>query len=221
MSEEEGGYRVEIRLDEAPDCPVAEMTVDGDVESYAVSRSSRFDAEVEAPVVTEEMLFDGDPEDADVDAEIEHVFSYDDKEVYRFEREADLGCACEIAEADGVPIVESRARDGGLDLTFHSPDVETIRAVIGDLEDHYDRVDVRRMLRSREESEVEDLVFVDRSGLTDRQREVLETAHRMGYFDHPKGANGQEVAAALDIAPTTFSEHLSRAQDKILAAVLD
>jgi predicted DNA binding protein len=49
---------------------------------------------------------------------------------------------------------------------------------------------------------------------------VLETAHEMGYFERPRRANGTEVAAALDIDPSTFSEHLAAAQRKLLRDVL-
>lgn len=31
----------------------------------------------------------------------------------------------------------------------------------------------------------QDLVLVEHDQFTDRQREVLETVHEMGYFDHP------------------------------------
>ena len=42
----------------------------------------------------------------------------------------------------------------------------------------------------------------------------------MGYFDHPKGANAGDVADALDISRSTFTEHLAAAQTKLLEAVL-
>jgi hypothetical protein len=50
---------------------------------------------------------------------------------------------------------------------------------------------------------------------------VLETAHRLGYFERPKGANAGEVADALDISRSTFTEHLAAAQTKLLDAILD
>jgi predicted DNA binding protein len=56
--------------------------------------------------------------------------------------------------------------------------------------------------------------------LTDRQREVLRTAHEMGYFEYPRGANAGEVATALDIEPSTFTEHLNAAQSKLLDELL-
>jgi len=66
-----------------------------------------------------------------------------------------------------------------------------------------------------------DVVFVDRSRLTDRQREVLETAYEMGYFEHPRATNATEVADALDVSLSTFTEHLATAQSKVLAAIVD
>jgi hypothetical protein len=61
-----------------------------------------------------------------------------------------------------------------------------------------------------------DLVPVDRGRLTERQAEVLSTAYEMGYFEYPRDSNATEVAAELGIRPSTFTEHLSAAQSKLL-----
>ena len=52
-------------------------------------------------------------------------------------------------------------------------------------------------------------------------REVLETAHEMGYFEYPKRANAGDVAEAVGISRSTFSEHLGAAQTKLLDAILE
>jgi len=96
-----------------------------------------------------------------------------------------------------------------------------LQAVIGELRERYATLDVQRLLQSQQDHDERNLVFVDRSMLTDRQTEVLETAHRMGYFEHPKRANAGEVAAELEITGTTFTEHLAAAQTKLLDAILD
>ena len=57
--------------------------------------------------------------------------------------------------------------------------------------------------------------------LTDRQREVLTVAHEMGYFEHPRDANAEAVAADLDITPSTFAEHLAAAQSKLVDSIPD
>ncbi|MFB9804857.1 PAS domain S-box protein [Haladaptatus pallidirubidus] len=51
--------------------------------------------------------------------------------------------------------------------------------------------------------------------LTDRQRQVLETAYLSGFFDSPRSTTGQEVAASLDITQPTFINHLRSAQRKL------
>jgi DNA-binding CsgD family transcriptional regulator len=52
--------------------------------------------------------------------------------------------------------------------------------------------------------------------LTDRQREVLETAYDMGYFEVPRGASAEAIAAELDLDASTVVEHLQRAERNLL-----
>jgi len=57
--------------------------------------------------------------------------------------------------------------------------------------------------------------------LTDRQREVLETAYDAGYFERPRETTGEELAAELGIRPATFSQHVRAAQDNLLSALYE
>ncbi len=52
--------------------------------------------------------------------------------------------------------------------------------------------------------------------LTRRQREVLETAIDLGYYDHGAGVGIEDVAAAVELGSTTVWEHLSRAESKVM-----
>ncbi|NHN43161.1 PAS domain S-box protein [Halorubellus sp. JP-L1] len=56
--------------------------------------------------------------------------------------------------------------------------------------------------------------------LTDRQRTVLKAAFYAGYFEWPRDVTGEEVAASLGVAPSTFSQHLRKAEEKLLALLL-
>jgi predicted DNA binding protein len=105
-------------------------------------------------------------------------------------------------------------------LAFFVPDIAALRSVVRDVgADGFD-VHIRRLSRSTR-SDDEALVYIDRGALTDRQLEVLRTAERMGYFEHPKAANAGDVARELGISTSTFTEHLSAAQQRLLDAVLD
>ncbi|MFB6201892.1 MAG: helix-turn-helix domain-containing protein [Halorhabdus sp.] len=201
------------------------MTVD----SPAACRPAAMSAESEAPV--ESVTWGAPDDDGTVVEEVTASGAWDVEGVtpvfetatdtrYRFERDADGTCVCEIVEHADCPVTDVRAEHGQLYLTFFAPDVETVRDIVGDLRDRHDGVHLRHLTRSRA-LEDDDLVLVDRNRLTDRQREVLETAHEEGYFEHPKGANASELAEMLDISLSTFTEHLSLAQSKVLDAVLE
>lgn len=53
-------------------------------------------------------------------------------------------------------------------------------------------------------------------GLTDRQTEALRTAYEMGYFEVPRGASLDAVAAELGISASSLSERLRRAQTELI-----
>lgn len=50
------------------------------------------------------------------------------------------------------------------------------------------------------------------AALTDRQRTALETAVAVGYYDVPRTASVEDVAAELDCAPSTAGELLRKAE---------
>lgn len=215
-----GGIRVELSIDRPEECSLAAMTGVGET-SHSLSKSTR--ARGADRVVTEEFTFDGDgPVDSPDDVDAEEMFTYGSESVYRFTREVDRGCACERVEAFGCPVADVYVDGDTLHLTFHAPDTETLSEVLDNVRDRYPSVSIDRLIRSSgEETEDEQLLLVDRGELTRRQQEVLETAHEMGYFEYPKGANATEVAEELAISASTFTEHLSVAQSKLLSSLLE
>jgi predicted DNA binding protein len=149
------------------------------------------------------------------------VVDLGDERVYRYERPRDGECACRIIEELDCPIADARAEDGVLLLTLHLPDLERLRDVVSALDGVADRVEVRYLVHgAASDDAVPDRTLVDRGRLTDRQCEVLRTAYRMGYFERPRDANARAVAEALEIAPSTFAEHLAAAQRKLLEETL-
>lgn len=59
------------------------------------------------------------------------------------------------------------------------------------------------------------------TALSDRQREALETALEMGYYDSPRATTHEEIAAELGCAPNTASEHLQKGEAKLVQAGMD
>lgn len=56
--------------------------------------------------------------------------------------------------------------------------------------------------------------------LSERQREALLAALDLGYYGAPKRATHEDVATVLGCASSTASEHLQRAEAKLVRAVL-
>lgn len=154
-------------------------------------------------------------------ADLSAVFSSGSSNWYRLVHGGGTTCPCECLGRLGIPVTRYVAREGRLTLVFYAADYDELKAVVAELRDRFSGVDIKRFVRSPTGDTPQDSVFVDRSRLTDRQLEVLRTALEMGYFERPRRANASEVADALDINPSTFSEHLAAAQRKLLGDVLE
>lgn len=207
------GIRAEIRIESPENCPVSDASERVDGTAGSVSRS----VPSEAGAVVEEFELDSTADVAH--PELTEVYSTGDETTYRFTRDWNGLCICEAVEACGLPVSDVRASDGALFVGMHVTDVETLKEVIAGLQETFDGVSLYRLTRTAERAS-RDVVEVDRSALTDRQREVLETAFEMGYFSYPMEANANECADALGISPSTFSEHCSTALTKLLASIL-
>ncbi|WP_435183820.1 helix-turn-helix domain-containing protein [Halobellus sp. EA9] len=216
------GIRAKLAVDVTAGCPIAELSAleDGDDSERPPVRDVIWTRATDGSV-TEEFRVDAavaaDNPEAVTNAE--SVMEIGDDRVYQFTR--DTSCACEVVERLGCPISDVYATEGTLMLTLCLPDTDRLREIVAALDDLAERVAVRYLVRSTAEGdEGRDPTVVDRGSLTERQREVLRTAHRLGYFEYRSGANAGEVADSLGINDSTFAEHLSKAQSKLLEEVL-
>lgn len=193
-------------------------------DAWSVSSVARSEAGPEDGRVVEEFtLVGGQDRPAATDdgpSGVAHVFEDDHRHVFRLSRTADQGCVCERIEAAGCVVQQFTADTESIVVTFLVEDVPSLRDIIDDLESEGDAVKLRRLLEDTQ-SETKRPVVFDRAQLTDRQREVLDRAHEQGYFEHPREVSAGEVADSLDIATSTFTEHLAAAQRKLLDDLLD
>jgi len=58
------------------------------------------------------------------------------------------------------------------------------------------------------------------SGLTEKQMEAILSAHRHGYYNLPRDADVQTIAAKMKVPRTTFQEHLMKAENKLVGALI-
>lgn len=214
------GIHVQLEVGGVSGCPVSSLSEQAELDSIVTSRQATPDG---SSVVGEFTLSnaadgngDGDENPAADVADV--VFSDGTDSVYRYTTDGD-DCPCGRLPSHGCPIRNVYADSGTVVVSFIAPDVETLQTVVTDLQSCCETVTVRRLTRS-EADERQSLLVVDRTEFTDRQYEVLQTAHEMGYFAQPKEATSADVAERLDIAVPTFSEHLAVSQQKLLDQLL-
>jgi hypothetical protein len=214
-----GGLRAELAIGSPGACPVAETATTAETTVRDVTWSgSPTNQSGDCSGVTEQ--FSIDDANPAVPEGVESVFEDEESGVYEISRTLD-DCVCERIHDIGHPVSDVRADDRGLHVTLHLPDGGALRAIVEDLRTAFDDVEIEAIARNGAETgELDEIVPVDRGRLTERQLEVLETAHAMGYFTYPREANATEVAETLDICPSTLAEHLAAAQSKVVGEVL-
>ena len=57
--------------------------------------------------------------------------------------------------------------------------------------------------------------------LTEKQREVLITAYKLGYYDIPRKISSEELAKKLNLVDSTVVEHLRKAERRLMANMLE
>jgi PAS domain S-box-containing protein len=148
-------------------------------------------------------------------------------------RRDDAGCLFDASVA--APTVASRVVDGGgvvrsltattggtVSVVVDLPGSTTVRSFVEHLRTVYPRTDlVKRRTRDRSITTRRELRESFAERLTDRQREVLETAYQGGFFESPRVRNGEELAETLGIAPSTFSYHLREAERRLAGLVFE
>ena len=103
--------------------------------------------------------------------------------------------------------------DRSVDLTFlgAGPAIEDALAAVPDAVS----TEVRAV------TEYDGRVGEPAEGLTERQREAVEAALAVGYYDSPRGGTVGEVATRLDVATSTAAEHLRKAERRTMRKAID
>jgi len=125
----------------------------------------------------------------------------------RIQFESTVAILLTALQRAGVPLeTPFEVRNGELQLATNTP-----RERLSALGETLDTLGISYTLdRVVEDPETEDPL------LTDRQRRLLESARDRGYYDTPRRITLTELAEELDLAPSTCSEVLHRAEERIV-----
>lgn len=61
----------------------------------------------------------------------------------------------------------------------------------------------------------------DAPGLTADQRDLLQTAYETGYYETPREASQEDLAASFDVSPSSVSQRLRRATGELVENTLE
>ena len=152
----------------------------------------------------------------DPDAVVGEIASYDDVhtvEVFQSDGgralvqiEADAPILLRVLDRTGVPVeMPFEIANGEVDW-----EVTTTRNRLSNLADELDRSEVGYMVEHiRDETSFDEV-------LTERQQEVLESAIDAGYYDSPRRCTQEALANDLEMAKSTCSEILHRAEERVI-----
>jgi len=168
------------------------------------------------------------PEDVDLVRDLvgdrshwEEVVVRSEGDPTRFELRATDPPVLSTIASRGGSLDRAVIEDGDLRFTVHVAPSVDVRRLIDEIETVHPGV---QMLRRRQVSRDAESPRRGRAGplaeLTDRQRTVLETAYHAGFFEWPRDASGEDLAASLDVSPPTVHQHLRKAERKVLESVL-
>jgi hypothetical protein len=121
----------------------------------------------------------------------------------------------------GGSVEQALFEEGDYLMTAHIAPTADVRKVIETVEATYPNAQLLKRHQVSRDGERPGATGADAIGdLTDRQRSTLEAAYHAGFFEWPRAVSGEEVAEAIGIAPSTFHQHLRKAEQKVLEQVL-
>jgi PAS domain S-box-containing protein len=146
----------------------------------------------------------------------------DDTNPWSFELRLSEPPVLSLVAGLGGAVEQARIDDGDYEMTIHVPPSVNVQQIIHTVEDAYPSIQLRKRKQvTRDVKPAEQLQYGLLDDLTDRQRTVLETAWHSGFFDWPRNASGEDIAASLGIAAPTFHQHLRKAERKMVATLFD
>lgn len=118
----------------------------------------------------------------------------------------------EPAEEKDISKGEMRVHADGIDVSLVGPQSDISQSI-----EEYENAGLNIVLQK-----ITDYTGPDDplGSVTARQQDVLTTALDIGYFEVPRNATTEDIAAELDLDPSTVREHLQRAQQNIMRDLL-
>lgn len=135
------------------------------------------------------------------------------------------GCVAGTLANTHALVSEAYAEDGVGIVVAEAPEHADERAIVEELRDHHEATSLlsKRHREERGLGPVTGWSGAERylSRLTAKQRDAVRAAVRGGYLAWPRRSTASECAEALGVSQPTFSQHLYRGLEILLAALFE
>ncbi|WP_229121557.1 bacterio-opsin activator domain-containing protein [Halapricum desulfuricans] len=109
-----------------------------------------------------------------------------------------------------------------VELRFSVATEQNGRAIVDELEDSYGAVELVAYHESDQPTQTrQGFRAAVEDELTDRQLTALQKAYVSGFFEWPRRSDGDQLAASMDVVPSTFYQHLRAAEKKLLTSFFE
>ncbi|AXR77966.1 helix-turn-helix domain-containing protein [Natrarchaeobaculum sulfurireducens] len=128
-------------------------------------------------------------------------------------------CVCRtIGQFDCAFDIET-VSDGALVIRLIVPDRSQLSQIVSELQRTGATVRLNRLSRHGEHDDV--TIEVDATDVTEKQREAVELAVELGYYDRPREATLSDLAEALGISRSAVSQRLTAVELTLIDSFVD
>ncbi|MFW6017613.1 MAG: bacterio-opsin activator domain-containing protein [Halapricum sp.] len=122
----------------------------------------------------------------------------------------------------GAQITTIEFDANAVELRFTVATEQNGRAIVDEFEDSYETVELIAYHESDQPAQTRQGFRAAVEGeLTARQLTALQKAFVSGFFEWPRRSDGDQLAASMDVVPSTFYQHLRAAEKKLLTAFFE
>jgi predicted DNA binding protein len=148
-------------------------------------------------------------------ANVTHLSTRNDERLYHMEWTDDISLVLYLLCEQEATILSARATHDSWQLRVHVSERERLEELLAFCQDNDLTIDFEGIYEMGGATDAE----VGRHTLTEDQHEVLRLATKHGYYEVPRQITADDLADALGISQSTFSERIRRAQGALNKSV--
>jgi predicted DNA binding protein len=148
-------------------------------------------------------------------ANVTHLSTRNAERLYQMDWTDDISLLLHLLREQEGTILSARASHDNWQFRVHVPERERLEGMLDFCRDNELTIEIEGIYEMGGARDAE----VGRHALTDDQHEVLRLATKHGYYEVPRQSTAADLADALGIAESTFSERIRRAHGALNRSV--